>query len=912
DFLGVKKSLTARASVVPCSTYQLKLAIADRGDATYDSGVFISEISGGSPLINFVSSADLDYLIEDCTDEPDSIRFSFDNIQTTASEFIVTIGGTATPNVDYLLDIPATLTFEPGLNEFSFPITVLSDLLTEGSETITIELSADFGCGVLTAASLEVVLNDELDIDINAGQDTLFLCVGAIAQLETSGASTYAWSPPGLFDDPTDATPTVAPTESTWVSVTGQIGPVCIDTDSIFLQVLDPTVNIPEEEVFVCAGQSVTLTAINNTNGMNIQWFPEDLVDDPTSETVMVNAPEDGFSFLDVTIDLGNGCIATDFVTVSTEIFTPPVVTNDTTICEGFPVRLATLADSENTTYQWSPEAAFDNPNAPTPIITPTETETYTLISTSATGACTDTSSVTVTVIPGSVTILNQPDPVLLCVGESVTLNASTSTGQNDAIVWTPDNGSLDTLLGSTVVATPAQTTFYVVSYDINGCLAQDSIQVRVDSLPPDMTITPTPFEDPYCPGEVVALVSPDYNAADYPNISHQWTGPGLETADTLYNMVILTVDTATYTRVTTSGACSQTDELSINVISDEGLTLTTANNFLCPTESTQLIATTTQEGEISWNPTTGLSCTDCLEPIARPEVTTVYTVSLEIGACVLEQSVEIIVGTDPVVDLIADPIVCPDDETAPLNNAPAEVGVTYSWVADNDPAFSSNEAQPTVAPSQTTTYTLTVDNACIEPTDYSVTVNVSEPLAITDIGANQDVCLGDTFTLSTQFAEALGPNDQVNWTYDQLSDNNASVTFEATNSGPATFTYSWTSDTSLCGIIQETFDITVLEAPIITLTEDQTFCFEADGPIVLNTAPAQAGVQYNWTANGVPFSNEANPTEPAPIPMVTTDYELTAFFENNGEEQCSISEVATITIVEMASLTTVVNDVEG
>ena len=44
------KSLTASIPVIPCTTYHLKFAIADRGDTALDSGVYIGELKGDVPV----------------------------------------------------------------------------------------------------------------------------------------------------------------------------------------------------------------------------------------------------------------------------------------------------------------------------------------------------------------------------------------------------------------------------------------------------------------------------------------------------------------------------------------------------------------------------------------------------------------------------------------------------------------------------------------------------------------------------------------------------------------------------------------------------------------------------------------------------------------------------------------------
>ena len=78
DYLAVKKSLTASRNVTPCNTYHLKLAIADRGDWSYDSGVFISEIKGGTPSLSINFASGVDYFVEDCTGPNDELVNQFE------------------------------------------------------------------------------------------------------------------------------------------------------------------------------------------------------------------------------------------------------------------------------------------------------------------------------------------------------------------------------------------------------------------------------------------------------------------------------------------------------------------------------------------------------------------------------------------------------------------------------------------------------------------------------------------------------------------------------------------------------------------------------------------------------------------------------------------------------------------
>ncbi|MEM8908614.1 MAG: choice-of-anchor L domain-containing protein, partial [Bacteroidota bacterium] len=223
DFLGTKKSLTATVNVTPCETYHLKLAIADRGDSAYDSGVFIGELKGATPNTTLSSVFGLDFLVETCTGEDDEVVISLNTPQEEDQTYTVVVSGTATRDVDYTLDMPGEITVPAGTTELPFSIVPLSDGLTEGTETIIIQLTNNFGCGDVELATLTINLLDLPNVEINNGVDTVFICQDSCANLTAFGGATYFWTPPGLFDDETIANPIVCPDTSRWVTVTGSI-----------------------------------------------------------------------------------------------------------------------------------------------------------------------------------------------------------------------------------------------------------------------------------------------------------------------------------------------------------------------------------------------------------------------------------------------------------------------------------------------------------------------------------------------------------------------------------------------------------------------------------------------------------------------------------------------------------------
>ncbi|MEL6142783.1 MAG: choice-of-anchor L domain-containing protein, partial [Bacteroidota bacterium] len=495
DFNGVKKSLTARADVTPCETYHLKLAVADRGDDVWDSGVFISDIRGGAPeaFVNFQGG--IDYLVEDCVDVPDTLVISLFNDENAPVTYDLVVRGTATSGDDYVIEgLPDQITFELGANIFKFPIEVLSDLIIEGTETIIFDFVIDFGCGATVVSSLTVELRDQINVEVNQGVDTVIYCIGEGISLTAEGAGTFSWAPPEIVDDPAAQTVFATPTESTLVTVVGALGN-CIDTTFVFLEEVDPMINIiGGDTVNVCNGDTIQLIAETNLPLGTISWTPDFGVIGATNNDTLTLSPFFSTEY-QATVTL-EGCSTTDSIFVSSQFLAEPFnVINDTTICEAYPIQLAEAPFFPgNTVYDWSPGEFFVDSTDAGSILNPVlPNQEYVLVSSTINGACTDTQRVVVDIIPSRINITNG-DTLEVCAGyEPITLRAAVSPTGGSDVTWRPIGGTLTSLVGDTLVVQPGITVTYFASYEVNSCPQTDSILVKVDSLP-NMDIELDPF----------------------------------------------------------------------------------------------------------------------------------------------------------------------------------------------------------------------------------------------------------------------------------------------------------------------------------------------------------------------------------------------------------------------------------
>ena len=840
DYLGVKKSLTAKTSVTPCNTYHLKLAVADRGDASFDSGVFISEIKGGTPGLAVQFASGIDYFVEGCSGTEDLLVISLPDPLPQATTFITGIGGTAILGTDYILNLPATITFPAGATELSFPIFPLSDALVEGTETITISLSSNFGCGTVLLKTITINLEDQLVTDINAGSDTAYVCLGASYELMATGASTYFWTPSSAVSNPLIPNPTITATQDIWLVVTGSLA-TCVDIDSIYVKVLDPQLDVTAlGTTNICTGNSVALSANNNINGLGLTWSPVDGLSDPTAQQPIAS-PTVTTTYT-ATIDFG-ACITTDQITIQVDTLFEPIVLADTTICQNYPVTLASSV-LQTSTYQWTPTTGLSNANASDPLVIPTQTTTYTLTSTSDNGFCSNVQSVTVTVIAADVDIQG-PDEYQICLGTTIPLQAVAAPNSGNNVQWSPAAYFNNPTGASTVLNADESLTIYA-NYTVNGCNVRDSIHITVDSLP-DLTLKLRPEKPIYCPGDTVTLLSPTYEPANFPFIKNTWLPDGLGqiTPDSLWNLVIRAQVTDTFTRITVNRACRDTSTIVVLVDSLPVISVTASKTAVCPGEVVLLNATVSPDQNVQWSPAAPLSCSDCKNPSATIYATTIFSVTTPDANCPTGASITIEMLQAPALGLPPNTTVCLGDSIL-LNNAAAEANTTYTWTAQ--PAgFVSSEAQPSAVPTVPTTYSITATNLACSSTG---SVTVEPAIATVDAGVNQNACVGQSIILTATAGSVVGDytwlaNGQPIGNTPQIN-----VAPDGTTIYQVVFTY---GGAALCQVSDETL-VTINPSPILlsVVTSATTACEGVPvlfyGNIVNGTPP----FTYTWTLDGV------------------------------------------------------------
>ncbi len=554
----------------------------------------------------------------------------------------------------------------------------------------------------------------------NAGAD-IQICIGDTAQLGATGGVSYVWTPDLDLSDDSIAGPQAWPMDTTAyvVAVTDANGCTQTDTMEVIVNPL-PTVSAGADDA-ICLGDTAQLSA---SGGDLYTWTPTDSLSDANIFDPMA-WPTATTDYM-VTVTDSNGCINSDTMTLTVNSL--PVVDAGSTVnfCIGDSVQLgASGAD----TYVWNPTTDLSDPNIADPWVSSVFTQNYIVEGTDGNG-CQNTD--TVLVIVNSLPLVNAGADVQICIGDSTQLLV---TGADD-YSWSPITGLSDATIDDPW-ASPTDTTEYVViGTDGNGCVNTDTMMVIVNPLPnavagPDVDI---------CLGDSTQLSATG-------GVSYAWIPSMYVTDSTLADPMAFPDTTMNFTvMVTDSNTCINYDTTTVNVFRVSTIPDTTICNY----DSVQLAVYGSPGNTFSWTPTTGLTNPAIDNPVATPNNTTTYTVTVtDIAGCVDQASVEITVNDVPdpeytfTVEPGCDGIVVDITDNSSLTDS-------YQWLFSN--GESSQEVNPTVIFEYGNDYTIQL----IASNNYGCESIMDTTALAGDFESYYDILIPNVFTPNGD-----GDNDQ-------------------------------------------------------------------------------------------------------------------------------------------------------
>ncbi len=431
----------------------------------------------------------------------------------------------------------------------------------------------------------------------------------------------------------------------------------------------------------ICSGDSVLLTG---NGGSGYSWAPAGTLSCTSCDSTYAKPSVSTLYTVSATTLCGTG---TDTLTI--HVIPSPTLTvlpANPGYCLGDSIQLTA---SGATSYSWSPSTDLSCSNCPNPIASPTATASYTLTGTN--GTCSTTQIITVSV--GSKPSLSVvPNTATVCSGNPVGITASGATTYS----WNPSAG-LSCNNCPTPTATPTATTIYTVIASNGGCNDTGTVTINVNPSPALSYSPPSPA---VCPGDSIQVTVSGAS-------TYKWlNGSGL----TCFNCPNPTAFPATTTVYTVVGyganGCTDTLQITVSVNATLTVTVNPSSPVVCLGGSTNLIAG--GAGKFAWSPSSGLSCTNCFNPVATPTSTTTYTVIGSSGAgCVDSAFVTVTVVPPPVITVTGSDTVC-KGTSATLNVSGAG---SYTW---SNGATTTSITVPSV--SNDTTFTVTGFNgACID-----------------------------------------------------------------------------------------------------------------------------------------------------------------------------------------------------
>jgi gliding motility-associated-like protein len=339
---GFTKPLQAVSRVQCGQTYHLIIAIADVGDAIFDSGIFLAanSLSSEQPVsVDYTLSSnpygDGQTMAAGCTSATITLTRTGSGLDQPLT-VPINVSGSAVEGVDYT-NVPSSVTFAANQTSVSFTIEAFAGGTIVGVGNIFLEFEILDPCGTQNFQSIELFIQEVQDVEVSFEANDL-LCPGDPIQLIAQatgggGAYTFLWS-----TGESSSTIFVSPTSTETYTV--QVTDECLNQTAEYTA----TVNVPVfEDLVISATDDIVeqcpyvpfdlfVEVFGGAGNYVFEWTDE-AGDVLSASNALTVAPSSTSTYF-VTVTDQCGESATDQVTIT--ILSPPLtltISPDQEIC---------------------------------------------------------------------------------------------------------------------------------------------------------------------------------------------------------------------------------------------------------------------------------------------------------------------------------------------------------------------------------------------------------------------------------------------------------------------------------------------------------------------------------------------------------------------------------------------------
>jgi len=352
---------------------------------------------------------------------------------------------------------------------------------------------------------------------------------------------------------------------------------------------------------------------------------------------------------------------------------------------------------------------------------------------------------------------------------------------------------------------------------------------------------------------------------------------------------------TTNYIVTTTLNGCTNRDTVAVTV-NPAAVATAGPNQSVCSGTLVNLGTTTTPGYTYAWTPSTGLSSTTISNPVynhlnagSAPD-TIVFTVTVTNSfLCTATSTVQVIVRPVPIANAGTDVIFC-SGQSAPIGTG-STGGYTYAWspVTGLSGSTLSNPNVTLTNPGSTNqTFNYIVTATWFGCTAKDTVVVTVKPNPVSNAGADQNLCSGDTIPLGTTST----PGYVYAWTPSTglTSTNTSNPNVIVSNPGPGADTLTYTVTTTLNGCTTtDVVQIIVNALPNVSGSVNPTSICAGDP----STLTGSGATTYSWAELTNPGVSIGAGTSITVNPTVTTSYIVTG---TNGVN-CSNQDTVTVTV---------------